>query len=377
MNICIFTDDYPSKGRAVYTFVKQIVDEFARKGNRCCVISPYAFIHHKGFCKQYEIYPVTGGAEVTVIRPNYMTLSSLRIGNFEPSVIFHRRALRKALQRVPFTPDVVYAHFWKQGMIAMEYAKAINRPLFVATGESDIKKVLPSDIDIDRVNKATTGVICVSTKNKEESIGLRLTTENKCVVIPNAVNSSLFKKVDKETVRKDLGLPLDAFIITFVGWFNERKGIKRVVAALNEIDGEPVYSILIGGDDEINCKNVLIKGRYAHDDIPKYLNAADAFVLPTLKEGCCNAVVEAMACGLPVISSDRDFNWDVLNESNSILVDPMSIEEIRDAIIELRDNKAKRRFLSDGALKSAEQLTIDKRAERILSFINEKRKVTQ
>lgn len=377
MNICIFTDDYPSKGRAVYTFVKQIVDEFARKGNQCCVISPYAFIHHKGFCKPYETYQVTGGTDVTVIRPNYLTFSSLKIGKFEPSAFFHNNALHKALKRVPFTPDVVYAHFWKQGAIALDYAKAINRPLFVATGESDIKKVLPPNIDIERINREVTGVICVSTKNKKESIGLGLTTEDKCVVIPNAVNSSLFKKLDKKTLREELGLPQDGFIIAFVGWFNERKGIKRVVKALNGIKGDPVYSILIGGDDEIDCKNVLVKGRFAHDMIPKYLNAGDAFVLPTLKEGCCNAVVEAMACGLPVISSDRDFNWDVLNESNAILVDPMSIEEIRDAIIELRDHKTKRRLLSEGALRSAEQLTIDKRAERILSFINEKRKVTQ
>lgn len=370
MRICIFTDDYPSKDRAVYTFVKQIVDEFARKGHRCCVISPYALIHHKGFCKQYETYQVTGGTEVTVIRPNYLTFSSLRIGKFEPSAFLYDRALHKALNRIPFTPDVVYAHFWKQGAIALDYAKAICRPLFVATGESDIKKSLPPDIDIENIKRDVAGVICVSSKNKKESIGLGLTTDDKCVVIPNAVNSSLFRKLDKKTVREELGLPQDGFIIAFVGWFNERKGIKRVVEALNGIKGEPVYSILIGGDDELDCKNVLVKGRFAHDVIPKFLNGADAFVLPTLKEGCCNAVVEAMACGLPIISSDRDFNWDVLNSNNSILIDPLNVDEIRFAIIELRDNLVKRKTLSEGAFKTAQQLTIDKRAERILSFIN-------
>ena len=87
-----------------------------------------------------------------------------------------------------------------------------------------------------------------------------------------------------------------------------------------------------------------------HEEVPLYLNAADVFVLPTLHEGCCNAVVEAMACGLPVISSDLPFNWDVLNKGNSIMVNPNSINEIRDAIVEMRDNNVKRMQLSQGAL---------------------------
>lgn len=369
MNLCIFADDYPSEGRPVYTFVKQMVDEFTRKGNKCCVISPYSFIHHKDFCRSYSTYQVEGGEVVTVIRPNYLTFSTLRIGCFSPSKFFHRRAIRMALRKVPFIPDVIYAHFWKQGINALDYATYINKPLFVATGESNIKNVLPANFDRERLNKETIGVICVSTKNKDESIGLGLTTENKCVVIPNAVDTQRFKKLDKNTVRKELGMPEDGFIIAYVGWFNERKGIKRVIEALNGINGKPVYSILIGGNDKINCQNVLIKGRFPHEDIPKYLNAADAFVLPTLKEGCCNAVVEAMACGLPIISSNLSFNLDVLNESNSILIDPTSIAEIRAAIIEIRDNREKRKALSEGALSSAKELAIGPRAERILNFI--------
>ena len=96
---------------------------------------------------------------------------------------------------------------------------------------------------------------------------------------------------------------------------------------------------------------------------------ADIFVLPTLNEGCCNAVVEALACGLPVVSSDRPFNYDVLNESNSIMVDPMNVDEIADAIRKLKEDKELRHRLAEGALKMAEELTIDRRAQRILEFM--------
>lgn len=77
-----------------------------------------------------------------------------------------------------------------------------------------------------------------------------------------------------------------------------------------------------------------------------------------------------MACGLPVISSDLPFNWDVLNKGNSIMVNPNSINEIRDAIVEMRDNNVKRMQLSQGALVSVQDLTIENRAQAIVEFIN-------
>ena len=91
--------------------------------------------------------------------------------------------------------------------------------------------------------------------------------------------------------------------------------------------------------------------------------------MPTLAEGCCNAIVEAMSCGLPVISSNLPFNWDVLDENNSILVDPKNVDAIADAIIKLRDDKNLREQMAASSLKKASALTIDQRASDIIHFI--------
>ena len=120
------------------------------------------------------------------------------------------------------------------------------------------------------------------------------------------------------------------------------------------------------------CKGVFHCGPLAHDLLVDYLNMADVFVLPTLNEGCCNAIIEAMACGLPIISSNRPFNKDVLDESNSCLVEPMNVLEIANAIKRIKEDVCYRQQLSDGAIKTASKLTISKRASFILDFIESK-----
>lgn len=84
-----------------------------------------------------------------------------------------------------------------------------------------------------------------------------------------------------------------------------------------------------------------------------YLNAADFFVLPTLAEGCCNAIIEALACGLPVISSNLPFNDDILDENNSIKINPMDIQALRESMTMLIEDELLRNRLSDGALRQA------------------------
>ena len=120
------------------------------------------------------------------------------------------------------------------------------------------------------------------------------------------------------------------------------------------------------------CHGLLHCGLLEHDIISDYLNMADVFVLPTLNEGCCNAIVEALSCGLPIISSNLPFNWDILNPSNSIMVDPNNIEEISDSINKIYEDENLRNNLAQGAILTAESLTIEARVKRILSFMESK-----
>ena len=80
-----------------------------------------------------------------------------------------------------------------------------------------------------------------------------------------------------------------------------------------------------------------------------------------------------MSCGLPIISSNLPFNWDVLDDSNSIMVDPNNVGAIADAIVKLRDDNSLRENLAASSLKKAQALTIDQRAKRIIEFIESRK----
>ena len=367
MNILIITPGYPDRYKVHYPFVKQLVDEFARQGHTCSVIAPYSVTKNK------RLYPlIEKDGPVTVYRPNYLSFSNLRIGKMNLSGVLRGKALKRAVAKLPQKPDVVYCHFWECAVEAYPYASKHQIPLFVASGESSIATLINPEEIPQPIRDYISGVVCVSTKNQDESIALGLTTADKCMVSPNSVNSNLFKKLDKTECRKKLGISEDKFVISFVGAFINRKGSKRLSDAISSLKGEPVYSLFVGkGDQEPNCQNILFKGRLPHEEIPVYLNASDAFVLPTLAEGCCNAIVEAMSCGLPIISSNLPFNWDVLDDTNSILIEPMDIDAIKEAIIRLRVDKQLRTDMAASSLAKAQQLTIDKRAEGIINFMQQ------
>lgn len=250
-------------------------------------------------------------------------------------------------------------------MISQKY----QIPFFVATGESKIwvESLFPRKT-IDNALANISGAICVSTKNLDESLELKLATQDKMVVIPNAIDPEKFYKMDKELVRKKLGFKEDDFIVSFMGSFDERKGVMRLSAAMKQVNLAKV--IYIGSGELMPIGDeILFAGRLSHDQVCEYLNASDVFVLPTLAEGCSNAILEAMACGLPIISSDQDFNNEILTPADSIRIDSMDINAIAEAINQIKNDAYLRNKMSESALIHSQPFHIKNRALRIMDFI--------
>lgn len=374
--ICIIVNGYPTKDDPVYAFIQPVAREMADAGISCTVIAPQSVskmaVAQKAKRPYRWIDKTEKGNEVVVYQPEYVSVSNVSILGYSISTILRDASIKRCFFKEKMSPDVLYSHFWDCGIAACKLAEKTKTPVFIATGESEIRvqKYYPLK-SVDRYLPYVSGVIAVSTKNLEESRDMGLLKHcPKTIVLPNAVDSKEFHKVPKEEARNMLGLSKEDTIALFVGSFCHRKGVLRVTEAVESVDG--VKLILIGnGEQSPNSERILYSGRVPHGKIVMYLNAADMFVLPTLAEGCCNAIVEAMACGLPIISSDRPFNDDILDESCSIRIDPSNIEELSDAIALLKNNPELREKLSEGALSKAKGLTIEQRAAAILQFIYE------
>ncbi|MGE4284941.1 MAG: glycosyltransferase family 4 protein [Clostridia bacterium] len=313
------------------------------------------------------------GNSIAIYQPKIFTFSNFVLLGWSVSALITKRAVVKTFEKIKPKPDILYAHFWSSGVVAGEIANKYNLHFVVATGESKIwVQDLYHDNYIQKRLKRLAGVISVSTKNLDESKKLGLGKGVPSIVLPNAIDESKFRVLDKQTLRKKYNFPQDVFIVSFLGAFIERKGPLRLLEAVERIADPAIKILFIGaGDQEPNGDAVLFKGRLPHVLVPEYLSCSDVFVLPTLAEGCSNAIVEAMACGLPIISSNLSFNKDILDDSNAIFVDPMNVKEIAEAIQFLKNDAGVCKTKGTCSYVKSRDLSITSRAKNILRFLNE------
>lgn len=377
-SILIAANNYPTPTDSVSPFVEKLAVSIARRGIKVTVIAPYRIVQH--YLRKTELHPkrreikVNGGVPITIIQPRYITLGRRFEGfNLQSA----KRAIYKEACKLKDRPDVCYGYFWHWTYCLYDYAKENKIPLVAHNGETPI--MLSELYDKDQLSPFSDyvkAVVCNSSYCKQISQEAALTIDEKCGVFPNAIDGSIFYPRDKQALRMANGIKDDDFVIAYTGWFDDNKGAVRLSNAITKLNDKNIKSIFIGEDRSGNfdptCDGIIHKGRLVQTDIPNWLSMADLFVLPTQHEGSSNAIVEAMACGLPIISSDRSFNWDVLNENNSILIDPMNVEEIAEAIKKLKDDKELRIKMAKAALETAVSLTVERRAERIVNFIESK-----
>lgn len=155
-------------------------------------------------------------------------------------------------------------------------------------------------------------VICNSEMVKRDILRCFSLDAGKIHVIHNAIDASRFQpatEAARRATRQQLALPDAATVLIYVGSGFERKGLKAAIQALAASDR---YLIVVGQDKQLqryqqlaNQLNCLDRLRFVgvQQDVQPFYHAADGLLLPTLYDPFPNVVLEAMACGLPVITS--------------------------------------------------------------------------
>jgi glycosyltransferase involved in cell wall biosynthesis len=265
--------------------------------------------------------------------------------------------------------DFAYAHFLPAGRAALEVCEPRGVPVFLSLGESD-----PWDYD-EHYHKDEwivglerfAGIFTASKRNRQFLLERNPRLRDRIDYIPNGVDTSRFKPVSMRECRDRLGFPQDLKIALFCGHFDHRKGPLRVLEAVRMLG---VHGIFLGGNgpDHPEGSEVLFAGPVQNSDLPLWLGAADVFVLPSLSEGMSNAMLEALACGLPLVVADLDFNRDFLDDASAQFIDPLDVEAIASAIQYCMDPLNNARMRSQCRAQS-EQFSVTQRVSRVMKFV--------
>lgn len=186
-------------------------------------------------------------------------------------------------------------------------------------------------------------VICNSHMVKQDILRHFALDASKIHVIHNAIDSQRFQPASdtlRHAARQRLNLPQDATVMIYVGSGFERKGLKAAIEAVANSDR---YLVVVGQDKQLaryqqlaNQLNCLDRLRFAgvQQDVQPFYHAADALLLPTLYDPFPNVVLEAMACGLAIITSTGCGGAEfITNGEQGFVCDALDIKALNEAVI--------------------------------------------
>lgn len=217
-------------------------------------------------------------------------------------------------------------------------------------------------------------IITVSQFSKEHIRSHARVDDSKIEVVYNGVDHSRFYPKSSEEVEKVRDrLEISERYVLGLGSLDPRKNFHRLLRAWERAEGflsEKCVLVIAGGSGR-NFRNVSLKARsdrvkllgYVADRyLPALYSGADAFVYPSVFEGFGLPVLEAMACGTPVITSNVTSLPEVAGEA-AVLVDPFDVEAMAEAIVRVVEDNILHDQLRQKGLERARQFTWERAAE--------------
>jgi teichuronic acid biosynthesis glycosyltransferase TuaC len=340
-------------------FVEEEVKELSRR----CQIKVMApipwFLPLKLFKKWYAytripVHEIRRDIEVfrprTIIFPKNFPFSLLGF-----SFYFSLLRCAKQIERgFPF--NLIHAHTaYPDGFAAVMLGRALQRPVVMTLHGGDVtmyfKRYLWRKLGLWAVSNADR-VIAVSDSLRNIVVGEYGVDGDKVTVIPNGVDVAKFAPMPRTKALERLGLEPETSRILYVGGIKRSKGIDYLLKAakrLMETFHRPIEVLLIGEGgyeqgakllpEELGIANaVTFVGKRPNPEIPLWINACDLLVLPSLSEGFGVVLIEAMACGKPVVATRCGGPEDIVNPDTGMLVPPGDEAALAEALQQVLSN---------------------------------------
>lgn len=254
-------------------------------------------------------------------------------------------------------------------------AHPVYREFIYKKNEIIKDEVVPQHYMINRINEEIRLVDMVNVSSnhiKESIISQKLIDENKIKVIPYATDTNNFFVENKNKINKN------NIRILFVGAIAGHKGVNYLIDAIKYLREKVNMNIsltLIGsmwknmrGKVSENDNFINYLGKMPNGKLREYYNSHDIFVFPSLSESMGLALSEAMACGMPVITT-KNAEWIVKNNYNGIVINENNIYEIVEKIIYLIENDDIRETLGRNAAIDSKTYTWDEYFDKFKKYL--------
>lgn len=253
--------------------------------------------------------------------------------------------------------DILHCHYYLSGLAGVEIAHQLpNQPPIlmtfhtlalmknlVARDELEREEKERIDAEFQLVHQARK-IIAPSESDKNYLQYLYQAEQGKVEVIPPGVDTIRFRPIDQDEAKTHLGMPSDEHILLFCGRIEPLKGIDMLLYAMKiMVEKNPCLKVslwIIGGDVSqpssswsrelqkleklrhlLNLTPVVhFAGQQRQEVLPYYYNAADVVVMPSHYESFGMAAAEAMACGVPVITTNVTGISSLITENHDLLL---------------------------------------------------------
>ncbi|HME26555.1 MAG TPA: glycosyltransferase family 4 protein [Acetobacteraceae bacterium] len=325
-------DVRPNHGIFVENRLRHLI---ASQHARSIVVAPVPWFPSRSpwfgdWARDTNVAPVELRHGITVHHPRYPVIPKIGM-SMAPYLLFRAtlpmlRHLLASGQRI----DVIDAHYlYPDGVAAVWLGRALGLPTVVTARGTDVNLIPQYALPRALIRRAIAGaaaLIAVSAALKSELVALGAPDE-KVTVLRNGVDVALFRPMDRSSARAALGLTRPTLVS--VGHLIERKGHHRIIEAMTRL---PEFALLIVGEGPqrdslatlINrlglADRVRLLGARPHAELPSLYGAADILVLASSREGWANVLLEAMACGTPVVASNIWGNPEVVRDAAAGLI---------------------------------------------------------
>ena len=353
MRILTFTSLYPNAAQPTHgVFVENRLRQLVASGtvhSRVVAPVPWFPFGHSAFGRYGAFAWVPQYEErhgLALHHPRFVAIPKL--GMAVSPGLMARGAWGSVLQLIEsgYDFDIVDAHyFYPDGVAAALLAERLGKPLVITARGSDINLFPQYRAARGRILWAAeraAHIVTVSAALKRCMVEL-VVPQEKITVIRNGVDLELFTPQDRVACRRALGLHGPSLLM--VGALVPLKGHRLVIEALADL---PAWSLMVVGDGPDRMalerrverlglgQRVRFLGIVAHEALPQLYSAADLLVLASSREGIANVLLEAMACGTPVVTTAAGECPEVVTSPDAgVVVPERNPQVLREAILDL------------------------------------------